>query len=585
MATTGALFRGSRFNDTLTGTAGDDILYGLGGEDRLVGGLGADTMVGGLGHDTYVVSDSRARIIEAADEGTDTVFSSVHFSLADAGDAERLVLTGRAAINGTGNALDNVITGNASANVLDGGAGADTMMGGLGSDTYFIDDAGDRVVEADGGGTDIVISGVSFVLPRYVEVLELTGAAILGTGNEQANRITGTAGDNILDGRLGADTLAGGDGNDVYVVDNLRDVVTELALGGSADLVRASISWTLSAEVEQLELVSVSAVRGIGNGLDNLITGSAAPNWLDGAAGADTLQGGAGDDTYVIDDTGDVVIEGARGGLDTIRTSVQLQGGLVQHVENLVLTGSAAIDAIGNAAANVLDGNGAANTLDGQGGADLMRGGGGDDTYVVDHLQDSVVEMASAGRDTVVSAVSFVLGANIEDLVLTGSAQSGTGNAGANLLRGSAGDNRLDGKAGNDVLVGGAGRDILTGGSGADRFVFETLSDSRSPSAFAGTYHDAGIDQVAREADVITDFSRVAGDRIDLHGLVDGQDVPALTFVGNQGFSGAWQVRYEYATHSKVGLLWVNADSDTETAEFVVAIQGVRLIEARDLIL
>ena len=328
-----------------------------------------------------------------------------------------------------------------------------------------------------------------------------------------------------------------------------------------------------------------SAVRGIGNELDNVITGSGAANWLDGAAGADTLQGGAGDDTYVVDNTDDVVIEGATGGVDTIRTSVQLGGALVDNVENLALTGNAAINAIGNAAANVLDGNGAANILDGLGGADLMRGGKGDDHYVVDSLQDQVIEVAAAGRDTVESAVSFVLGANFEDLLLTGGAQSGTGNTGANLLRGSGGDNRLDGKAGNDVLVGGGGRDILVGGSGGDHFRFEHLGDSGSSSAFAGPYADADIEQVAQEADLIVDFSRVAGDRIDLHGLVDGLDVPALTFVGNQGFSDAWQVRYEYATYSKVGLLWVNADADTETAEFVVAIQGVRLIEARDLIL
>jgi len=142
------------------------------------------------------------------------VQSSVSFSLAGQ-NIENLTLTGAAAINGIGNTLDNLLTGNGAANVIDGGQGADTMRGGAGNDTYMVDNAGDRVFETSGAGTDIVLSSVSFSLAEQnIENLTLTGAAISGIGNILDNLLTGNGSANLLDGDGGADTLSGGLGND-----------------------------------------------------------------------------------------------------------------------------------------------------------------------------------------------------------------------------------------------------------------------------------------------------------------------------------------------------------------------------------
>ncbi len=445
-----------------TGNGLANVLTGNAGKNVLDGGAGADTMAGGAGDDTYVVDNAGDVVSEGANQGTDTVEAWLDWTLG--ANLEQLKLMGTADLAGTGNNLKNVLTGNAGSNVLDGGAGADTMTGGLGDDSYVVDNAGDLVVEAAGGGTDEVQSAVSYALAANVERLKLLGIGNLnGTGNGLANVLTGTAGINRLDGGAGADTMAGGLGHDTYVVDDAGDLVVEVADGG-ADTVLSSISFALGANVERLTLIGMANIDGTGDGTANVLVGNTGNNRLDGGAGADTMTGGLGDDTFVVDNAGDLVVEAADGGIDTVLSSITHT--LRANVEQLILTGNAAVNGTGNELDNLLTGNGADNILDGGAGADTMAGGDGNDAYVVSNAGDVAIELASGGTDTVRAYVSHRLAANVENLTFIGQADiDATGNELANALTGNAGHNILD---------GGLGADRLSGGGGGDTFRFST---------------------------------------------------------------------------------------------------------------
>lgn len=247
----------------------------------------------------------------------------------------------------------------------------------------------------------------------------------------------------------------------------------------SIDTVRSSVTWTLGANLETLILTGAAAINGTGNGQDNALYGNTANNALNGGVGADTMAGGQGNDTYTVDNAGDVVIEISGEGVDTVSSS--LSWVLGEEIEKLTLTGSGTIDGTGNALVNTLTGNTASNMLsglagndwlDGGSGNDTMLGGDGDDTFVVAQAGDVVVEGIAEGTDTVRSSLAYTLGANLENLVLTGSNINGTGNELDNVLTGSAGNNTLSGNDGADTLDGLAGTDLLIGGSGDDIYRF-----------------------------------------------------------------------------------------------------------------
>jgi len=445
---------GSSANNVLVGNDGNNTLTGLAGDDTLDGGLGADLLIGGVGDDTYHIDNAGDRVVETAGQGTDTVRSRITTQLA--ANVENLTLVGVNAIDGTGNALDNVLVGNTASNVLDGGAGADTMRGGRGDETYLVDNQADAILENAAEGVDTVLASASYALSEHVENLTLVGGAATATGNALDNVLKGNASDNMLDGGQGADTLTGGLGNDVYVVDQAGDQVVELA-GEGADTVRAEIDYTLGEHLENLTLTG-NALHGTGNSANNALVGNGQNNLLDGAEGADAMAGGLGDDAYLVDDVADSVTEQAASGTDTVYADVSYT--LSSHVENLVLTGSADLSGMGNDSANQLTGNTGNNLLDGGAGSDVLTAGAGDDLYVVDNASDLVIEQLGEGNDTVLASVSYGLSANVENLTLTaGGDTDATGNELDNQLIGNSGANRLDGALGADRMAGGAGND------------------------------------------------------------------------------------------------------------------------------
>ncbi|MFC6448161.1 beta strand repeat-containing protein, partial [Shinella zoogloeoides] len=412
-----------------TGNAVANELIGNDGKNVLDGGAGGDTMRGRGGDDTYVVDNLLDRVDETGADGVDTVRSSVSFDLQGVqvvgGDIENITLAGAAAINASGNGLVNTLIGNAGANTLDGRQGADTMIGGDGADTYYVDDAGDMVVESNAaaaGGVDTVRSStLTYTLTANVENLILVSgsAAVTGIGNAGNNTLTGNGLANVLDGAGGNDRMTGLGGNDTYIVDSALDVVVEAANEG-IDTVRASANYTLSANVENLTIVSTAgAINGTGNELGNVLTGNALTNTLrgmagndrlDGGGGADVLIGGAGNDTYVVNNAGVTINEVADGGsgIDTVLSSttfdLNTSANVIGAVENIVLTGSGSINGFGNGLDNVI-----------------------------------------------------------------------TGNSGDNILVGGAGHDTLNGSGGSDRISGGVGHDMLFGGAGADTFAFSAM--------------------------------------------------------------------------------------------------------------
>jgi Ca2+-binding RTX toxin-like protein len=303
-------------NLKITGTAASDTLAGGAGDDTLDGGAGADSMAGGTGNDTYYVDDAGDKVGEQSGSGSDTVIANVNYTLGAA--QEKLVLAGATGLQGVGNGQANVLGGTTGADTLNGGAGADLMTGGIGNDTYTVDNAGDQVVELSGQGSDLVRAALSWTLAGNLENLLLTGTgATSGTGNGQANEVTGNSGNNTLSGRGGADDLLGGDGNDTLRGDGGDDLLDGGAgsdwayydsapAGVTVSLALAGAQNTGAAGIDTL----VAIERLLGSPLADTLSGNAAANSLNGGAGNDTLSGGQGNDTL----TGGTGVDHLQGG-------------------------------------------------------------------------------------------------------------------------------------------------------------------------------------------------------------------------------------------------------------------------------
>jgi uncharacterized delta-60 repeat protein len=322
------VIKGTANHDTLVGTTGNDILQGLAGNDTITGGAGNDTlsggagndsMVGGTGNDTYMVDSVGDQTLETSTLATaiDTVQSSITWTLG--ANLENLILTGTAAINGTGNGLNNKITGNSANNSLNGGSGNDTlvggagndalngssgsdsMAGGTGNDSYYVNATGDIVTEAAGAGTDTVFSYLgAYTLGSNVEIGRImsTSAANL-TGNILNNALYAGVGNNVLQGGSGIDTVsyAYGVSGTTGVTVNLCVTTAQTTGGSGSDTLGGIENVAGSVNADRLTGNSGNNVLNGGAGNDTLLGGEGNDN-LCGSTGNDSMTGGAGSDSF-----------------------------------------------------------------------------------------------------------------------------------------------------------------------------------------------------------------------------------------------------------------------------------------------
>ncbi len=448
------LLLGQAGNDTLSGRFGNDLLDGGAGNDILLGGqysagptgFDSDTYVFGLGYGQDLIDDD------------DKFFGSNHFDVLQLGSgilAEGLTVR-RSGINFDG--IDVVITLNGT------------------SDRITIDDqfAGD----AESGVEEIRFADGTAWGRAAIAAQALIG----GDGDDRlvgfstSDTITGAAGDDTLIGGSGSDVLDGGAGNDTLVggqnsvgSSGLDSDTYLFGLGYGQDLIDDDDNYFGSNHFDVLQLGSGILAEGLTvrrsglnfDGIDVVIT-------VNGTGDRVTI-----DDQFTSDAESGVEEIRFADGTVWDRAAIAAQALIGGDGDDRLVGFSTADTILGAAGNDTLIGGGGNDLLDGGSGNDSMSGGFGDDTYVVDGAGDTVTEGSSQGADTVRSAINFILGNHVENLILLGSADlRGDGNGLANVLTGNSGSNILMGLGGADLLDGGAGNDLLDGGLGSDTFVF-----------------------------------------------------------------------------------------------------------------
>jgi Ca2+-binding RTX toxin-like protein len=505
-------------------------VYGGAGNDRLVAAYYTKALFGEDGNDILDGRTAAYGPMLDGGAGNDTLYALT--GPANGGSGNDVIFTLAQADGGSGN--DRIeLESNVYARRANGGDGDDliTMTNPYNQPATF-----SHVALVGGNGADTITGGDTW------EYLFSGGAddfgidAIPDMGTER-DILAGGGGQDVLSGGYG-DDLDGGDGED-----RLR-----LSLGGMTSGATINLGNIVGAgsfvfggatikNFGQLELFTGTAYADVitvgtqpaattidaGNGDDRITAGSSAVA-LNGQAGADTLNGGSandtldggngidsmvgggGDDIYYVDNTADKVVEASGGGDDKVFTNVSWSLPAGMAVETVEWNGNTAVTITGNelnntltgfgvllgmAGADTLTGNSGDDTLDGGTGADRLIGGSGDDLYIVDSPSDVIDEQYSGGfSDTVMASFGYTLGNELEHLILTGNAISGTGNFENNRITGNAQRNELFGGQGADTLDGGAGADTMSGGQDNDSYLVDDVGDRIIEAA------DGGVDMV-----------------------------------------------------------------------------------------
>lgn len=504
---------GSNSADDIAGHAGNDILLGNGGDDHIVGGAGADFINGGAGFDEADYSDSYGRPLVGTERATQGIFVNAagNFVIDFQGNFE--VVTGVESYTGTqfidtmlGDGDNETFRGLGNNDFINGGGGIDTAA--YDRDVNFGGLAGVTVNLATGQATD----GFGNI-DTLVNIENATGSQFNDTliGNAGVNVLRGLGGDDRIDGGgNNFDIMRGGEGNDTYVVTGFLQQVDEAADNGSGiDTVESSISYSLDpnhigfpfhvrplGDIENLTLTGGAALAGFGNALANIIEGNAAANEIAGFGGNDTLRGNGGDDE----------IDGGAG------NDALFGGDGDDHL----------IGGIGN------------DFLDGGTGVNTLEGGLGNDTYALGDKADgtdAIIE--TGGNDTITSTIDRSLqffssddATNIENLTLLGTARTGIGSDGNNVITGNAMNNSLSGLGGNDVLIGGEGNDTLNGGGGTNLLDGGNGNDIYFVNTSDSIRDSGGID------------TAISVQSINLLGYGDVVENATLTSIGNANITG-----------------------------------------------
>lgn len=539
--TTGVVSGGDAAGDVLVSI---EKVVGSNFADNLSSSTASTTLVGGAGDDVYVVGATTVSISEATGGGTDEVQTALSgLNLANFGEVENLTYTGAGAFTGYGNSVANTITGGSGNDTLAGNGGADLLIGNGGTDTatysttasavtlnfktgvHTGDAAGDTFsgIEKFQGssGNDTFVSGTGADnLDGYTgtDVIDYSTSASgvtinlttgIGSAGDAAGdvltsfeKIVGSSFADNLSSSTASTTLAGGAGDDIYVVGASTVSVSE-ATGDGTDEIQTSLSGLSLAnygEIERLTYTGAGAFTGYGGAGANTLTGGAGNDTLAGNGGADLLVGNGGTDTATYSTTASTVTLNFKTGVHTGDAAGDVFSGIEKYqgssgndtfvsgtgADNLDgYTGTDTVDystsasavsvdltagtgSGGDAAGDILTaiervvGSNYADTLTSSTAGHVLEGGLGNDVYVANSTSVTIVEQAGAGTDEVrTNVAAYQIGfANIENLTYTGTAAfSGYGNA----L-----DNVITGGIGNDVLIGKAGADTLNGGAGTD---------------------------------------------------------------------------------------------------------------------